>query len=65
MTLLERDEQMRTEGGINKVFEFVQDGTISAEKGATNLGLSLDVFLEKMAEAGYKIPALKQKNCFQ
>ena len=41
-----------------EVFSSVEEGDYSVERGAEKLKLSVDEFIKKMEEAGYKVPAL-------
>ena len=41
-----------------EVFSSVEEGDYSVERGAEKLKLSVDEFIKKMEEAGYKVPVL-------
>lgn len=48
----------RAEGRIEEIFNSVQEGDYSVERGAQKLNLSVEQFEEKMMAGGYKIPEL-------
>ena len=48
----------RTEGRENTIFELVQDGDYSVQRGAEKLGLSVSEFEKRMEAAGYKLPMM-------
>ena len=50
-----------TKGRSEEIFSSVEEGDYSVERGAEKLKLSVDEFIKKMEEAGYKVPALAQK----
>ena len=47
-----------TKGRSEEIFSSVEEGDYSVERGAEKLKLSVDEFIKKMEEAGYKVPAL-------
>lgn len=51
-------EEGREEGREKEIFSSVQDGDYSVERGAEKLGISVSDFEERMAKAGYQLPAL-------
>ena len=46
----------RTEGKAFEVYESVQEGDYSIERGAQKLGITVEELEKRMAEAGYKLP---------
>lgn len=46
----------RAEGRLSTIYELVQDGDCLLKKGAEKAGMDEAVFVQKMTEAGYKIP---------
>lgn len=44
------------EGRLNEIFDSVQEGDYSIERGAQKAGMDVSVFEKAMTEAGYKIP---------
>lgn len=49
-------EEGRAEGRLSTIYELVQDGDCPLKKGAEKAGMDEAVFVQKMTEAGYKIP---------
>ena len=45
-----------TEGKAFEVYESVQEGDYSIERGAQKLGISVEELENRMTEAGYKLP---------
>ena len=48
----------RAEGRELMIFELVQDGDYSIQRGAEKLGISVTEFEQRMEAASYKIPVL-------
>lgn len=46
----------REEGGSLMVYSLVQDGDLSAEKGASRLGVTIEELRKRMALCGYQFP---------
>ena len=46
----------RTEGKAFEVYESVQEGDYSIERGAQKLGITVEELEKRMIEAGYKLP---------
>ena len=46
----------REEGRLGEIYSSVQDGIYSSKIGAKRAGMDEAVFVQKMTEAGYKIP---------
>lgn len=44
------------EGRLNEIFDSVQEGDYSIERGAQKAGMDVSLFEKAMTEAGYKIP---------
>ena len=45
-----------TEGKAFEVYESVQEGDYSIERGAQKLGITVEELEKRMIEAGYKLP---------
>lgn len=46
----------RAEGRLNEIFDSVQEGDYSIERGAQKAGMDVQLFEKAMTEAGYRIP---------
>ena len=51
-------ELVREEARETEIFKSVQDGDYGTPRGAEKLGVTEAAFVEKMENAGYKIPEL-------
>ena len=51
-------ELVREEARETEIFKSVQDGDYGIPRGAEKLGVTETAFVEKMENAGYKIPEL-------
>ena len=49
-------EEGRTAGLCQEIFSSVQEGDYGVSRGAEKIGISIEEFVQKMTEAGYKIP---------
>ena len=51
-------EQGILKGRSSEIFESVQEGDYSIERGAQKMNLSVEEFEKSMIEAGYEIPSV-------
>ena len=49
-------EEGRMAGLCQAIFSSVQEGDYGVSRGAEKMGISIEEFVQKMTEAGYKIP---------
>ena len=49
-------EEGRMAGLCQTIFSSVQEGDYGVSRGAEKMGISIEEFVQKMTEAGYKIP---------
>lgn len=49
-------EEGRMSGLCQEIFSSVQEGDYGVSRGAEKMGISIEEFVRKMTEAGYKIP---------
>ena len=49
-------EEGRMAGLCQAIFSSVQEGDYGVSRGAEKMGISIEEFVRKMTEAGYKIP---------
>lgn len=58
MTYKELMKVIKDDARSEEIFSSVEEGDYSVERGAEKLKLSVDEFIKKMEEAGYKVPTL-------